>query len=94
MRKKRQEDKTNIKEKAVRMLEFPEELVLPRIVFSGNKRVTVENYKAIIEYETDSIRISTACFLLQMKGKQFEIQTISDDGLQITGVVTQVEFIY
>lgn len=94
MRKKQKEPKSNLKEKAVKILDFPEELVLPRIVFSGNKKVMVENYKAIIEYETDSIRISTACFLLQMKGKNFEIQAISDDGLQITGVVTQVEFIY
>lgn len=86
--------KEKIKEKAVRILDFPEELVFPRIVFSGNKSVTIENYKAIIEYEADSIRISTEQFLLHMKGKNFEIQHISDEGLQITGVMTQVEFIY
>ncbi len=86
--------KEKIKEKAVKILDFPEELVFPRIVFSGNKSVTVENYKAIIEYESDSIRINTANFLLQMKGKEFEIQNISDDVVQITGVITHVEFIY
>ena len=86
--------KERLKEKTVRMLEFPEELVLPRIIFGGNKSVTVENYKAIIEYETDRIRISTSEFLLQMKGKQFEICTIDDDRLQITGVVEQGEFLY
>jgi len=86
--------KEKIKEKAVKILDFPEELVFPRIVFCGNKSVTIENYKAIIEYESDRIRISTSHFLFQMKGKEFEIQNITDDGLQINGIVTDVEFIY
>lgn len=86
--------KEKIKEKAVKILDFPEELVFPKIVFSGNKTVTVENYKAIIEYEQERIRISTSSFLFQMSGSDFEIQTISDDCLLITGTVTGAEFIY
>ena len=83
-----------LKEKAVKVLEFPEELVLPRVVFGGNQTVTVENYRAVIEYERESIRISTAGFLLRLQGKNFEIELISDDGLVIRGTVTKAEFIY
>ncbi len=94
MNKQGQEMARKWKEKAVQALEFPEELVMPRIVMTGNKSVIVENYKAIIEYESDSIRINTPGFLLQMKGRDFEILAISDDCVQISGTVCQMEFLY
>lgn len=82
------------KGKAVRALDFPEELVYPQVIVSGNRSVTVQNYKGLIEYGETVLRINTALFIIRMEGKGFTIKTMDDDELVITGVVEKMEYLY
>jgi len=96
-RKKAEEanEKPNIREKISKVLELPEEIILdvPKLQFIGNKDLSIENYKGIIEYSDEIIRINTKTHLLKIMGHKLEIKTITEEEILITGDITGLEFI-
>ena len=61
---------------------------------SGNREISIENYKGIIEYENDLLRVNTSVFIIKIEGKNLEIKNISDDELVVNGTVKNIEYIY
>ena len=63
MRKKfiSKKDKPNLKKELSAALEIPGEVILdmPLISLKGREEISVENYRGIIEYSTDKIRLNT-----------------------------------
>lgn len=96
-RKKEEEEKpkANIKEKVSEMLELPREIVLdiPKLVFVGNKELSIENYKGIIEYSENIIRINTNTHMLKITGYNLEIKTITEEEVLVNGNIAGLEFI-
>ena len=93
-KKEKGEETEKLREKVIRALEFPEDLVYPRIVMSGNREISIENYKGIIEYENDLLRVNTSVFIIKIEGKNLEIKNINDDELVVNGTVKNIEYIY
>jgi len=83
-----------IGEKIVKPLEFPQELVFPKVTILSDKEITVENYKGIIEYEENLLRINTEVFIIKIEGAGLLIKNINDDELIINGRVKNIEFLY
>lgn len=83
-----------IKEKISEVMNIPEELITdsPKIEFDSNKRMWVENYRGIVEYSDDLVRINTADFILVIKGNSFVISSITLDDLCIEGNIASVEY--
>ena len=52
-------------------LELPKEILLhlPLISFIGQEEVTIENYKGILEYSEETVRIGTAAGVLRLEGQ-------------------------
>ncbi|NLY44277.1 MAG: sporulation protein YqfC [Clostridiaceae bacterium] len=88
-------DIKSIKEKVSEILELPREVVLnaPRMVFIGNKDVTIENYKGIIEYNDTVVRINTNTHMLRITGQDLEIKNITSEEIILSGIIYTVEFI-
>lgn len=88
-------NKTSIKEKMSEFLELPKEIILdlPKITIYGNNNVLIENYKGIIEYENERLRINTKEGIIRVVGKKLFIKEITSEDLLIYGELTSVEFL-
>ena len=71
-------------------LELPKEILLhlPLISFIGQEEVTIENYKGILEYSEETVRIGTAAGILRLEG-----QRLSAECMVVTGRVEKMEFL-
>lgn len=90
------EEKNNrdIKEKIAEFLVLPKEVVLdyPKISLIGNRQITIENYKGIIEYDSQRIRINTSKGLVIILGENLEINTLTLEEIYISGNISNVGF--
>jgi len=75
--------------------EIPKEIVLdmPFISLRGNNEAVVENYKGIIEYSPEKIRINTTVGILKLTGCKMTIKCLDVNNIIITGCITQIEFL-
>jgi sporulation protein YqfC len=92
---KEKKDVKDIKEKVSDILELPREIILdvPKLIFIGNKDLSIENYKGIIEYSDKLIRVNTNSHMLKITGQKLEIKTITAEEIIIAGEISTVEFI-
>ncbi|MBR5155769.1 MAG: sporulation protein YqfC [Clostridia bacterium] len=93
-RKSKPAEKPSLKEKVAESLGASKEVILdaPRIIFIGNRELTVENYKSIGEYSDNLIVLETNPHQLKIKGTELEIKSIARELIYITGKVSAVEF--
>jgi sporulation protein YqfC len=85
----------NIKNVFAKVLEVPKEVVidLPLISMIGNEELSIENYKGVIEYSEEKIRINTAKGVIKIEGRSMLLKEITDDDIQILGSILKIEFI-
>ena len=76
-------------------LELPKEILLnlPLLTLIGREDVTIENYKGILEYSEDVVRISTAAGVVRLRGKSFCLKQMTAECIVITGSVESLEFL-
>ena len=70
-------------------LELPKEILLhlPLISFIGQEEVTIENYKGILEYSEETVRIGTAAGILRLEGQGLCLKQLSAECMVVTGRV-------
>lgn len=80
-----------LKERFSDMMELPRELLMdiPRITMLGNENILIENYKGIIEYEENLIRLNNG---INVFGDNLNVEEISDTEIFISGKISNVEF--
>ncbi len=90
MRKKTRSEKT-ARERIGMILDMPLDMIkdCSRMTVIGNESILIENYKGIIEYEENLIRLSNNINVL---GCDLNIEEITDDDILITGKVKTIEF--
>ena len=76
-------------------LELPKEIMLnlPLISLVGREEVTIENYKGILEYSEEMVRIGTAAGVLQLKGKELCLKQLSAECMVVTGKIENLSFL-
>lgn len=89
-----QNRKTSIKEIISEALELPKELVMdiPRITMLGSKQLFLENYKGIIEYEDNNIRIKIHGGIIRLEGRNMLIKEITSEDIMVSGDIYSIEF--
>ena len=77
------------------MFELPSEIVnnYPKVISVGNRELTIENYKGIIEYDENIIRINTDIGMIKISGTGLEIKNITVEDVLIGGEITSFEFL-
>lgn len=84
----------NMKRRVSDALELPREVLmnLPFVTITGKEEVCIENYKGVVEYGSEKIRIHTTAGLLKIEGKNLLLKHITSENVIITGVVLKLEF--
>lgn len=66
---------------------------LPRIEIIGDRRVTVENHRGIIEYGDTLMRIQCGRLQLRIEGTSLELRALSLNEVSVTGKIRAVEYV-
>jgi len=64
----------------------------PLLSMVGQRQLFIENYKGIIEYTQDSIRVQTKIGRILVEGKRLNIEYYTVDDMKITGYITTIQF--
>ena len=87
--------KKNKKESTLnRILEIPQEISTnePKITIAGFKKMLIENYKVILEYQDIYIRIKTYIGIVNINGFNLKLGEMTDDDIMVTGDIETVDF--
>ena len=93
--KKTQVPKASLREKMSEFLEFPKDVVLnvPKLTMIGTGDLLIENFKGIIEYDDDRIRINTNSGIIKITGTRLGIKEITSEDLMVNGDISSLEFL-
>lgn len=86
--------KKNKLSKLNRMLEIPIEVTstIPRLTNLGFKKLVIENYKNILEYQDFFIRINTSIGIININGYGLKMEEMTKDDIVIEGEIESVDF--
>lgn len=92
---KKDTSKPKLKERLTEMLELPKEIVLnmPKLMMLGNGDLIIENYKGIIEYDRDVVRVNTTSGIIKVRGVDIYIKEITEESIMIYGNIMSLEFL-
>ena len=76
-------------------LDLPKEILLdlPLVTLIGREELTVENYRGILEYSEETVRIGTAAGILQLRGRGLCLKQLSAECMVITGKVEGLDLL-
>lgn len=88
-------NKKGAKEQFVEALELPKELVLdrPKLTMIGNCDIMIENYKGVVEYGSDRLRINTSSGIIKISGTGLLIREITSEDIIVSGAIHTLEFV-
>jgi sporulation protein YqfC len=86
--------KTSLKEMISEALDLPKELIMdiPRITMIGSRQLFLENYKGIVEYEDNKIRIKIHDGIIKLEGRDMLIKEITSEDIMVSGTIHKIEF--
>ncbi len=92
---KKEKSDVNLKEKLTEVLELPKEIMLnvPKLTLLGNKDLIIENYKGIVEYEENRVRVNTAIGVIKITGSNLTIREITSEDIMVNGEIISLEFL-
>ena len=85
----------SIREKLADAIDISKDVILDtvQIKIIGNKEITIENYKGILGYSDTCIQIKAKPKCIEIKGKNLEIGTITEEMLFISGSIHEIMFV-
>ncbi|GHV42391.1 sporulation protein YqfC [Clostridia bacterium] len=77
------------------VLDVPAEVALNAALISltGAEMVEIENYKGIIEFSADKVRINTVSGIIAVNGKDLVISRVTSEALTLRGKIRSAEYI-
>lgn len=81
-----------VKSNIVKSLELPRDIMYGAVIITvtGKSEALIENYKGIIEYTCEKIRIQTKNCLVEVRGKRLLIEYYTNDEMKITGCIHEI----
>ncbi|MCD8149971.1 MAG: YabP/YqfC family sporulation protein [Clostridiales bacterium] len=73
---------------------LPKDLILGEAIVTilGQRDLTVENYRGILAYESDKIRLSLKHGQIEISGRALNIDYYTNDDMKISGNIQRVEY--
>lgn len=83
-----------VKVSAAENLKLPKDVVLGEVLvsFVGRYSVTVENYRGILLYDDQTVKLQAKHCKLLIRGKRLHIDYYNHDEMKITGQIQSMEF--
>jgi len=77
-----------------RLLEMPEEVASQetKLTVLGFKKMLIENYKVILEYQDFYIRINTYIGIININGFNLKLSEMTSDDIMVTGDIDSIDF--
>ena len=77
-----------------RALEIPEEVTstIPKLTNLGFKKLMIENYKNILEYQDFYVRIQTYIGIVNINGFKLSLEEMTIDDVIVKGKIESVDF--
>ena len=87
-------EREHIREKLAAAASMPKDVVLGAslITVLGTSEVCIENYRGILEYTENLIRVQTKERMIKLTGKHLQIEDYTNDEMKITGRIHTLEF--
>ena len=87
--------KTKKAEHIAELLDMPLDVMcdLPRTEIIGRSKVYIENFRGILDYNESCIKINTSAGILKIDGDELIIESITDEGVWVKGIIAVVSFI-
>ncbi len=85
----------NTRDKIADALDLPLDVLcdIPRIEIIGCSQINVENFRGILDYGENSIKINSNTGIIKIEGDGLLIESISDEGVFVKGRILRVEFL-
>ncbi|MCU6761206.1 sporulation protein YqfC [uncultured Roseburia sp.] len=79
----------------VHRLELPKDLMFGAVLvhITGQSEIEIENYRGILLYGEDRIRLSIKGGQMEVTGRSLKIDYYTNDNMKITGYIQQVSYI-
>lgn len=76
------------------MIEVPTDLQVnqPSVTILSNTFISIENYKSILEYDVNLIKIKTKINTIKVSGDKMYLKYITDTEIGIKGIIYSVEY--
>ena len=89
------EQKLTVPQKAATLLEVPLSAFggVPNLELTGNRELTVEGCKGVLEYDEDVVKLNLGKMILQVSGRDLNIKGITDDSAVLEGYFLSIEFL-
>lgn len=73
---------------------LPKDVIMnmPKLSVGGNREIYIENYKGILEYTSEEIRLSTTIGVVRILGKSLKIEKVRLTDIFISGYFRLVEY--
>ena len=84
----------SVKENMVETLVLPKDLMYGAsiVTITGRREVLIENYKGILEYTEEYIKIQTKNAKLTVYGKRLNIEYYTNEDMKVVGFIKSIEF--
>jgi sporulation protein YqfC len=93
-KKKRSEPRASCMEEISKALNLPADILAgaPIITATGRNEICLENYKGIIEYNGNLIKVQTKVCKICIEGKKLNILYFNEDEMRITGLIQAIYY--
>ncbi len=84
----------SVKQNMVESLELPKDLMYGAsiVTITGRREVLIENYKGILEYNEEYIRIQAKNVKITIFGKQLTIEYYTNEDMKVAGFIKSVAY--
>lgn len=82
-------------ERIASALDLPLDIMcdVPRTEILGRTSVNIENFRGILDYNENCVKVNTTVGILKIDGDGLFIESITDEGLTVKGSVIRLEFV-
>lgn len=83
-----------IRQKIAETADAPKDVImgLPLIHLTGQCELCIENYRGILEYTQEMIRVKSKAGVIRITGKRMCVEYYMNDEMKVTGRIRKVEF--
>ncbi len=87
--------KENRAKRVADALDLPLDVIcdVPRCELIGKNEIWIENTRGILDYSESMVKINTTVGILKIEGDELTIASISDDSVNIKGIIIRMEFV-
>lgn len=88
-----EQERESIRSKLSDAAGMPKDVTLgiPIVTLAGREELCIENYRGIIEYTEELIRVQTKTGQMKINGRHLQIQYYTNDEMKIIGKITSLE---